>query len=1338
MVGLDAALVHPEYPYSGYHYFPQFADGTFGNARTLSGAPSTRLTREKQVVLDDMDGDGYADILSAQGGNYTVQKAVVSSPHQALKKVTLPLGGTISFNYQRYKETGRLISKFVPSRVCRWGSIEAAGGCVDYTFQEATYAFAPEHEFRGFGYAKEMAMGDASAEGTVKFTRFNVTNPALEGKPNIVYLGDVSSKPYEVRNFTYGTSTPYLGVTSIDWVREKVNTIDSVDDGGDKVVTTTVQFDGFGNPTSKLVSAADIYNRTTNWTYQYNRLAYIVGLPSKEETGTTAYNGGVISRTTYSYDNQAPSAPPTKGDLTREERWLNGGVTTSPVVEYAYDAVGNRIGTKTATAVANPAGNVCSSTGYSTYIEYDSVLKRFPVAVTDALCRTVKNTYWGLTGSVLSVGSSGAYLAFPGQLETTTDLEGVRIDHYWDAFGRRKAQVIPPDAGGATTSWTYFDTSLADPFFPIPDTVVESRREGSGELKTYTHLDGFGCPIQVKAEAEAPGTYTTVTTRYNTRGLIASRSMPYLATFNGYEANSSNPVITYSYDPVGRESKVTRPDGSARTTSHFRSVVTSTDEKGYVIKRTYDTLGRLTKVEETAGAGAGGVTTYSYDTYDGNHHEMRKTTDAVGNVTVAEYDTLGRLRVLYDPDLGNRKYSYDLDGRLTSVFDAKGQTISYSYDTLGRMVRKAYLVGGVSTTVASYFYGEGTPGAYRRNRLWRVYDPSGSTTFSYDQRGNVTRTDKLIGTAGFVTQHTYDSMNRVVNTTYPTNEVVQNSYNAQGFLDRVRSLTYNVDYVANLDYNAAGKVTSKTLGNGKVTTYTYHPQTLRLSNLSTPGLQNLSYTFDAVGNVSGITDTVKPANTQNFNYDVLHRLTSASSAMAPTYSQSFTYNAIGNLTSGDGVTYSFPPAGAPRPHAPTGHSNNVSISYDANGNQASWVYSGTSPFTDTLAWNPENRLMQVSRNGTVTGSFTYDYADSRVKKVEGASTTLVPFKHYRTVSGAATSYYFANGERIAERDATGVYYYHTDHLGSTSLVTNSAGAEVKSLLYYPYGGSRQEGGTKPLAFRFTGQERDAGTGFYYYGARYLGVNGMKRFISPDPVDPNPSDPQTLNRYAYVLNNPIKYVDPTGYEATLMLGGSAAMPDALLLLFNSVFGTNIIGNELHAGGAITVPKPREIFESLISGNGYPYEMLDAGVYWGGGVAEGFVKRPRGLLGYLGAHLSGDIGYQEGTFNDLAGESIVVGGMARNHGGQLSFDANNPTKLTGVIYKRGLGANIAIARHLTSTLSFRQGYLRADRHNSYSLLDSSPAYLSVPPSVTGSGTSPGGLMIMICPCPDNWPN
>ncbi|OBW62861.1 MAG: RHS repeat-associated core domain-containing protein [Dehalococcoides mccartyi] len=101
-------------------------------------------------------------------------------------------------------------------------------------------------------------------------------------------------------------------------------------------------------------------------------------------------------------------------------------------------------------------------------------------------------------------------------------------------------------------------------------------------------------------------------------------------------------------------------------------------------------------------------------------------------------------------------------------------------------------------------------------------------------------------------------------------------------------------------------------------------------------------------------------------------------------------------------------------------------------------------------------------------------------------------------------------------------------INGTNLVTSSTGTSFGSTKYYPYGVTRS--GSVPTDEKFTGQKLDD-TGLYYYNARYYDPT-IGRFISPDTLVQNIHNPQCLNRYSYVLNNPLKYIDPSGHRMVI--------------------------------------------------------------------------------------------------------------------------------------------------------------------------------------------------------------
>jgi RHS repeat-associated protein len=126
-----------------------------------------------------------------------------------------------------------------------------------------------------------------------------------------------------------------------------------------------------------------------------------------------------------------------------------------------------------------------------------------------------------------------------------------------------------------------------------------------------------------------------------------------------------------------------------------------------------------------------------------------------------------------------------------------------------------------------------------------------------------------------------------------------------------------------------------------------------------------------------------------------------------------------------------------------------------------------------------------------------------------------------------SSLFDAPRQAHAEPDPGTLVFYHTDHLGSTTAITDATGRVLQLLEYDPWGQVVKDIGDNYAHYRYTGQEYDPEIGLYNYKAR-LYAAGIGRFISADPIVSDPLDPQSLNRYSYVINNPLKYVDPSGY------------------------------------------------------------------------------------------------------------------------------------------------------------------------------------------------------------------
>ena len=203
---------------------------------------------------------------------------------------------------------------------------------------------------------------------------------------------------------------------------------------------------------------------------------------------------------------------------------------------------------------------------------------------------------------------------------------------------------------------------------------------------------------------------------------------------------------------------------------------------------------------------------------------------------------------------------------------------------------------------------------------------------------------------------------------------------------------------------------------------------------------------------------------------------------------------------------------------------------------ASYVYDG------------ENRLLT-----TAGMTYTYDGDGNRVKKSSGplywTGTGSDPLVETDLAGTLQKEYIFFNGKRVARRDAdNSVHYYYSDHLGSASVITNATGTmpPQEESDYYPYGGEIVVTNNDPNQYKFTGKERDSESGLDYFEARHY-ASSLGRFIQPDEFLGGPgdlfdvdepasqampyadiNDPQSLNKYAYTHNNPLRYTDPNGH------------------------------------------------------------------------------------------------------------------------------------------------------------------------------------------------------------------
>jgi len=297
-------------------------------------------------------------------------------------------------------------------------------------------------------------------------------------------------------------------------------------------------------------------------------------------------------------------------------------------------------------------------------------------------------------------------------------------------------------------------------------------------------------------------------------------------------------------------------------------------------------------------------------------------------------------------------------------------------------------------------------------------------------------------------------------------------------------------------------------------------------------LLDLQYSYNGAGDVTQIATTRSGSSwTETFAYDGQDRLWKWTASGTNAFSQQFAYGKAGDRTSmvEDGTTWSYTYDEDHRLKQVAKTGLTVAFTYDANGNARTKTVSST---TYTYAYDAEDRLTSVKQGSTTLGTYAYDGLGRRVKVVEGSTTTYFVYSGlsliYTKVGTTETKFVYASGLLVTRLVGTTASYYHQDHLGSTRAVTDSAGAIVWATQYKPFGLEYSTSGSGDSKLRFTGQWKDATTGLYYLFRRFYDPE-IGRFLSQDRILGHLTVPQSLNRYLYTVNNPLRYVDPTGED-----------------------------------------------------------------------------------------------------------------------------------------------------------------------------------------------------------------
>jgi len=810
--------------------------------------------------------------------------------------------------------------------------------------------------------------------------------------------------------------------------------------------------------------------------------------------------------------------------------------------------------------------------------------------------------------------SSSTYDYFYGVVKTTKDTNNNRMEYYYDDFGRLKSVYGPNDIGKSPTFSFAYNISMF-PAMARTKNKPRSDKNEHIETIVYTDGLKRVVQTQKESDVLQGGSVVngfvvSGSVLYNEKGQVVKQGQPtFVAGLSGAFKTLTSPInpTIYEYDVRDRKTKVTNPDGKSVTMKYeFGEMsglcyqTTVTDPAGNIKKTFTDGRGLTVAVVEKL-KGNDIITKYEYDAMK----QITAVIDHQLNRTTITYDKLGRRTSINNPDTGLVSYNFDSAGNLISK-----QTPNLKNQN--KMIQYLYQYNRLESIVFpdkdSVLYKYGNPGSVynRAGRIESVDNGTMKETFFYGSLGEVLEshrtikvTEPTVTTKTFKTRYRFDNMGRMLSMVYPDNSSVSYGYDKGGLL---KSVMYwkngrSENIITDIQYNHYGQRMKVFNANNTITDYSYDDKMRRLKTLITTNgdgkkLQNLVYVYDDVGNIIRKTNNgfIMPSGEtkttiQNYSYDDLNRLTNSDGdhdSGKNKYTNEIRYDIIGNITyksqnhrvndvtnnmSSYTQTYSYNPSN--KPHAVTKTEGTVpgtdekigkTYTYDANGNMISQV--SNAQFTRTYTWDSQNRLIKSSEPGTSV-NYAYDVSGNRVRKSGPYGETIYATPNYSVKGGSIKSLHiFAGKSRVATKMVTtntdgtekedGTYYYHKDHLGSSSSVSDASGVVHEYLEYFPYGETwiekRRSSDPTTIQFKYTGKELDRETGLYYYGARYYDAR-LSRWISADPPlmtgeylpsgGRKPSAgmggvfrPSNLACYQYAGNNPIVVTDPDGNTEVL--------------------------------------------------------------------------------------------------------------------------------------------------------------------------------------------------------------
>ncbi|MBI4597338.1 MAG: VCBS repeat-containing protein [Candidatus Omnitrophica bacterium] len=1131
--------------------------------------------------------------------------------------------------------------------------------------------------------------------------------------------------------------------------------VKTVKDALGRVTTNTYDASG-----TYLIEIKNALNHTRALVYDPRTGAVISSTDANGVTSTTEYDvlGRVTkvigptdtsSLPTISYEYILSSVPITTVTRTR----INSGQTPTIDVSTFMDGLGRTIQTRTPAEDStkqivtgavefNARGQVAQQ-----WVPYlDEFSMTYVATGPPGHLATVSYTYDppGRLLTTTNADGSTTHTQYDDWSVTGTDANEHQTRHTNDAYGRLiKAEELN-ETETYTTTYEYDTlnnlTQVTDTKGNITRITYDSLgRKRSMDDPDMGHWSYEYDPVDnLTKQTDARGVVTNFS--YDELNRLQQKSYTIPSTLHLPPSTS----VSYTYDNPAKsfaKGKLTEiSDGSGSSSFEYDTLgrlikeSKTIDSTTHTVHRTYDLPGRLVTLTYPDTD----VASYTYNNQGGIETvDVTSATRPLSHlVTDVQYNAAGQmLKIAYGNGVVS-DYSYDPQTlRLNHLatwspgHSATLQDFSYDFDAVGNVKS---ITDRVHTGTQTFEYDD-------LNRLTRAQGAYGDLQYAYDPLGNMINKEGVAMTYGLADRSKPHAVTSTSSFQPPASSL-QLTYDANGNMltKSSSSITQSLHHSltdSQYVYDAENRLVEVQAPQAEDVTVTFHPgwnffslPVILEDGSITKLLPTFSRDFDQVVRMASTFDLPPSTHLEYFfgdpefddfstlDYGTAYQLyCTASAPVIITFSGKLPSKPFAqSLEAGWHLlpTLSLEPSALSRVFG--GLDTDHLLAFDATAqtlkpattaeaNTAYWVHLRTAgTFAPSLPRDPTTR-------------FLYDGDGGRVKSITAAGpTTFLGELFEKDPTGKTTKYVFAGSQRLAaitqpasaggpgspEPGAlSALRFYHTDHLGSSNVITDSAGALVQLEEYTPYGSSHRHEGTANVPQKFTGQRFDASTGLYYYHARYYDPE-LGRFISPDAFIQNPFDPQSLNRYSYVRNNPLRYTDPSGnflWIPFLIAAAKAILiAAATFAAFNVGFGV--------ATGQITTWTAAG--HAALAGAAAGATFAAGAIVVGPAIAGTLL----GQLALIGA--SGAVG--GGVGNGLAGGSFLQGAFSGAVGAVATF---------GVV--KGIGATVgrtAIGQAIGRGLSRAFQPVTNAFGNAYA---QTQAALGRGGAVAGSGSGTGAL-------------